>query len=199
MNTFNFKEWENQKVVMHCSTREEAENFCRVMHEAGKKWCDGTSYLCRTEWDDLKENTCYRFNNGSFGSLQLYKDNFLILEWSNYMNNHFTKSDLKNGDVIVYRSGKINIVCVDTGTCITPKENFNYLERFNDKLTHCHSESYDIIDVYRPTAPHHCSFSKHLYKQGKHVYHREEPPVKITIEEIAKLKGVSIDRIKIVK
>lgn len=33
---FNFEEWEDKKVVMHCSTKEEAEDFCRVMDEAGK-------------------------------------------------------------------------------------------------------------------------------------------------------------------
>lgn len=200
MNTFNFKEWENQKVVMHCSTKEEAEDFCRVMHEAGKKWCNGAPYLNSTEWDDYKENTCYRFNNDSFGSLQLYKnDNYLILEWSSYMNKSFTLSDLKNGDVIVYRNGKVNIVCTDTGTCITPNSGFNSLKDTKDDLSDYYCPSYDIVDIYRPTAPHHCSFSEHLYKEGKHVFHRNEEPIEITLEEIAKLKGVSVDRIKIVK
>lgn len=196
---FNFKEWENKKVVMHCKTEEEAKDFCKVMHEAGKRWFSGLEYISTVRWSDYKENTCYFFNEGVFDDLSDITQEYKILEWSDYMNNHFTKSDLKNGDVIVYRNGKVNIVCVDTGTCITPKENFNYLEKFDDKLTHCHSESYDIIDVYRPTAPHHCSFSEHLYKNGKHVFHRDESTIEVTIDEIAKLKGVSADRIKIVK
>ena len=196
---FNFEEWKNKKVVMHCKTEEEAKDFCRVMHEAGKRWCSGREYISTVRWSDYKENTCYFFNEGAYDNLSDITQEYKILEWSDYMNKSFTKSDLKNGDVIVFRNGKVNIVCVDTGTCITPVENFNYLERFNEELTHCFFESYDIIDVYRPQKPYQCSFSEHLYKDGKHVYHREEPSIEITIDEIAKLKGVSADRIKIVK
>lgn len=115
------------------------------------------------------------------------------------MNKSFTKSDLKNGDVIVYRNGKVNIVCVDTGTCITPNGGFNNLEGIKDDLLDYCNHSYDIVEVYRPTAPHHCSFSEYLYKNGKHVFHKDESTIEVTIDEIAKLKGVSADRIKIVK
>lgn len=197
---FNFEEWKDKKVVMHCRTEEEAEDFCRVMHEAGKKWCDGSLYLNNTEWDNYEEETCYNFNIEGFSCRKFYiKEKYKILEWSNYMNDHFTKSDLKNGDVIVYRNGKVNIVCVDTDTCITPNDGFNRLKEIKDDLLDCCSNSYDVVDVYRPTAPHHCSFSEHLYKNGKHVFHRDESTIEVTIDEIAKLKGVSADRIKIVK
>lgn len=199
MNTFNFKEWENQNVVMHCSTKEEAEDFCRVMHEAGKKWTNNLSYL-KTEWELYEENTCYSFNRNTYGNIQFYNQHgYIILEWSDYMVKPFTKSDLKNGDVIVYRNGKVNIVCVDTGTCITPNERFNFLKDIKEDLTGCRFPSYDIVDVYRPIEPCHCSFSEGLYKGGEHVFHRNEEPIEVTLEEIAKLKGVSVDRIKIVK
>lgn len=199
MDEFNFREWKNKNVVMHCSTKEEAEDFCKVMHEAGKRWCDGEIYLNNTEWEEFKGETCYNFNSDSYGSISKLTKEYTILEWSDYMNKTFTKSDLKNGDVIVYRNGRVNIICVDTGTCITPNESFNFLSDIRKDLTDYCRESYDIVDVYRPKNPSHCSFSEYLYKKGEHIYHREEPPIEITIEEIAELKGVSVDRIKIIK
>lgn len=114
------------------------------------------------------------------------------------MDKTFTKSDLKNGDVIVCRNGKVNIICIDTGTCITPNEKYCLLSDIKEDLTDCYGKQYDIIDIYRPTDPSHCSFSEKLYKNGKHVFHRDDKsPVEITLEEIAQLKGVSADRIRI--
>lgn len=131
-------------------------------------------YIDNTEWCVLKESTCYFFNEGAYGNLtdsKLWK--YIILEWSDYMDKTFRKSDLKNGDVIVRRNGDVEIVCVDTGTCITSNEGFNVLSGFNEDLTHYCLKDYDIIDVYRPTYSGHCSFSERLYKQGDHVFHRE--------------------------
>lgn len=196
---FNFEEWKDKKVVMHCSTREEAEDFCRVMHEAGKKWDSGREYISVTHWSNNKENICYNFNTNSYYYRDFYIENgYIILEWSEYMEKTFTKSDLKNGDVIVDREGRINIVCVETKTCITPTGGFNRLEDIEDDLTNLNGQRFDIVDVYRPTEPNQCCFSKEAYN-GVHVFHRDEEPVEVTLEEIAKLKGVSVDRIRIVK
>lgn len=166
----------------------------------GKIWCFGKCYSSTTHWEKYEKETCYDFNEDLFSDLSFFKaHNYTILEWSNYMEKTFTKADLKNGDIVVYRNNKVNIVCVDTGTCITPNGGFSNLEDTKDDLLDYYSHSYDIVDVYRPTAPHHCSFSEYLYKRGKHVFHRNEEPIEVTLEEIAKLKGVSVDRIKIVK
>ena len=112
---FNFEEWKDKKVVMHCSTREEAEDFCRVMHGAGKRWDSGDYYSSITYWERYEKETCYNFNRGLFGDLSFFKaNNYIILEWSDYMEKTFTKTDLKNGDVIVRRNGNVEIVCVET-------------------------------------------------------------------------------------
>lgn len=196
---FNFEEWKDKKVVMHCSTREEAEDFCRVMHEAGMTWCDKRKYTDVNNWGVFKKKTCYNFNTNSCGYGDFYIENgYIILEWSEYMGKTFTKSDLKNGDVIVDREGRINIVCVETKTCITPTGGFNRLEDIKDDLTNLIDQRFDIVDVYRPTEPNQCCFSEIAYN-GVHVFHRDEEPIEVTLEEIAKLKGVSADRIKIVK
>lgn len=50
MSKFNFDMWKDKKVCMHCKTEEEAKDFCRVMHEAGLRWCDGKTYIYSTKF-----------------------------------------------------------------------------------------------------------------------------------------------------
>lgn len=196
---FNFKEWEDKKVVMHCSTEKESRDFCRVMHEAGKRWYNGTSYLYRTGWSVLKEEICYNFNEDTYDCRSFYiEGEYKILEWSDYMSDFFTKSDLKSGDVIVRRNGDVEIVCLEIGVCIL-RNGYNRINDIEEDLTCKKDNFYDIIDVYRPMEPSHCQFTHTAYTKGEHIYHRkEEDPVEITLQEIAKLKGVSVDKIKIV-
>lgn len=55
---FDFSKYKG-KYVMHCKTEEEAKDFCRVMHEDGRTWCDGESYLDCTEWSSYKQFVIY--------------------------------------------------------------------------------------------------------------------------------------------
>ena len=56
---FNWEEFtSNDKIAVHCTTEEQAKDFCRQMHEHGLEWADGESYLTKTYWNVYKENTC---------------------------------------------------------------------------------------------------------------------------------------------
>ncbi len=82
---FNFEDYKG-KYVMHCKTEEEAIDFCKTMHNNGMKWVGRQSYLYNNEWDVLRENTCYNFNNDSYSPVSYYKNNgYVILEWSDFM------------------------------------------------------------------------------------------------------------------
>ncbi len=82
---FDFDAWKDKNVCMHCKSREEAEDFCRDMHKAGLTWVNGDSYLETSCFDDYKEQTCYRFNKGTYNST-VYAENkgYRILEWADY-------------------------------------------------------------------------------------------------------------------
>lgn len=173
MNIFNFDEWNNKKIVVHCRSHTEAVDFCQVMHNSGKRWRDGFSYLRKTEWEEYKETTCYFFNEGLYGNINSAKSlDYVIIEWSDYINKIFTKTDLRSGDVIIKRNGAVEIVCVETGTLICCN-GFNFLRQINENLTSRNGHIYDIIDIYRPESPQHCAFFKENYEQGRHIYHRE--------------------------
>lgn len=198
---FDFDKYKDQKVVMHCKTEEETIDFCRVMDEAGLCWYNGRSYKERNNYDWFNEKTCYNFNKGGYSGISFYRaENFEILEWSDFMNKQFSKSDLRNGDVCVQRDGIVEIAIVDLG-CFLVKSGYNLIDEFNENLEYNDSEFniHDIVKVYRPKHPCQCCFEELSFAEGELVFDRAAiEPVDVTLEEIAKLKGVSVDRIRIV-
>ena len=82
---FDFGTWKGKDVCMHCKTKEEAEDFCKVMDAAGLRWSSGPSYLKSSCFDFYEEQTCYYFNEGTYDSIVRAKDEgYTILEWSEY-------------------------------------------------------------------------------------------------------------------
>ena len=72
--------------AMHCKTKEEAIEFCKLMHEDGRKWASGESYEEENCWETDKQHTCYAFNYGLFCNKEYYIDNgYLVLEWSDFI------------------------------------------------------------------------------------------------------------------
>lgn len=203
MSKFNFDMWKDKKVCMHCKTEEEANDFCRVMQESGLSWSSRERYIGENLWGVFEEETAYCFNEGIVVNVfHVHGLGYLVLEWSDYMNNenkHFTKADLRNGDVCVYRNGKSCIALVDLDALVSVT-GYNLLHSFNNNLTDsCGQSDYDIVKVFRPEHAGQCQFFEEYYSKGKLVFERSKiQPVEITLEEIAKLKGVSVEQIKIV-
>lgn len=82
---FNWKEFlSNENIVVHCSTEEQAIDFCKQMHEHGLKWNVWISYLEDTNWEQYKEKTCYT-SYGTYSGMDFCKaHNYIVLEWSDY-------------------------------------------------------------------------------------------------------------------
>ena len=55
------------KYVMHCKTEEEAKIFCKFLHDAGKYWFSGLSYIEDTLWTNA--DAVYFFNEDLTGHL----------------------------------------------------------------------------------------------------------------------------------
>lgn len=97
---FNLNDYKGE-CAMHCKTKEEAESFCRLLHQNGRKWRDGSSYLKDNTWDPYKADTVYYFNKGTYCDVEYARHfNYEILEWSDFMEDEetvskFTLDDLK--------------------------------------------------------------------------------------------------------
>jgi len=74
------------KEVIHCSTEKEADAICKLMDEAGLKWCSGDLYLAKNEWHEYEKETCYIPCTGEFGSINFLKSNgYIIYEASEFL------------------------------------------------------------------------------------------------------------------
>ena len=94
---FDFNKYKG-RYVMHCKTEEEAECFCKVMHDSGRTWCTGEEYVGKTLWGEYKTGMCYSFNTGQQCDINWFEDScYTILEWGDFMEKEFTKADLKCG------------------------------------------------------------------------------------------------------
>lgn len=97
---FNLNDYQGN-YVMHCKTKEEAKSFCRFLHQNGRKWCDGYSYLEDNSWDVYARDAVYCFNEGVYCNIEYARDiNYRILEWSDFMEEVETVSKFTPDDLI---------------------------------------------------------------------------------------------------
>lgn len=84
----------SEKKVVHCETKKEAEQFCRLMHEHGLRWCGGMPYVktdgtVNTQWTGMSPwhnevLNCYS-NQGAHDALKFYNEvGIPILRFSAY-------------------------------------------------------------------------------------------------------------------
>lgn len=81
---FNIEDY-NNRCVMHCRTEEDARTFTEYLDSIGLEWCNGDSYIEILNYSSYREETCYRFNSGEYGSLGYFSGrNYEILEFSDF-------------------------------------------------------------------------------------------------------------------
>lgn len=200
MKKFNWDEFKNKdnKIVMHCKTEEEAKDFCRQMHGQRMKWRNGESYLKNTNYDMHNEGTCY-YGDGEWSSLDIAKNyNYKILEWSDYMQKEFTKSDLKDGMVVEYRRkdyGKRMVV----GNMLIGEEGSHRLEAYENDLTQGYAESQlSIIRVYK--IKNERNFKHIMHDDNLELIWERKKLKKMTVEEMRKkLEELTGEEIEVVQ
>lgn len=149
MKKFNWDEFKNKdnKIAVHCKTEEEAVDFCKQMHEHGMKWNGGFSYLDYTNYRIYREGTCY-IAKGEYCFKNYYeKRGYTILEWSDYMQKNFTKSDLKDGMVVEYNDNSFGKRLV-VGDFLIGEDGYADLGDFNENLKNVVSDL-EIVRVYK--------------------------------------------------
>lgn len=143
---FDWERFRKEKIAVYCKTEEEAKDFCQKMHELGMTWSDGRSYLEYTFYSDYNENTCYE-GRGFYGKRSRCERNgYEILEWSDYMENEFTKADLKDGMVVEYCNGKRRLVLNNR---LIGKDGYYELNQYMEDMKDKESSERDIMRVFK--------------------------------------------------
>ena len=198
---FNLEDYKG-KYVMHCKTEGEAKDFCRVLHEAGRKWYGGESYLDYTFWkaDDifttlglLGNERYYHFNEGTYSTRPDVISDYTILHWSDFMNKEFTKDSFRNGDVVLRRNGYVDIFI--SGRFIREDGSWSNIDAITSDLVSFLEPRYDIMAVIRPVDIFDMTYDAFEKELGRLVYEREET-VEMTLEEICKALGKNVKIVK---
>ena len=197
MRKFNWDEFKNKynKIAVHCKTEEEAKDFCKRMHEHGMKWCSGESYLKETNYESCEEETCYI--KGEFSPYQYYKSNgYEILEWSDYMQKNFTKSDLKDGMVVEYNDNSFGIRLV-VGDFLIGEDGYADLGDYNENLKNVESDL-EIVRVYKIKRMG--KISSIMYDGNLELIWERKEPKKMTVEEMRqKLEELTGEEIEVMQ
>ena len=185
MRKFNWDEFKDadNKIAVHCKTEEEAKDFCKQMHEHGMKWCTGKSYMEKTNYEQYKGETCYT-GFGEFSPYRYYNSKgYEILEWSDYMQEEFTKADLKDGMVVEQRDGNMYLVlagkAVRKGRC-------NHIDGYTDDLKWEGYTGGDIVKVYRITPESLGCIEDVFIKSNLELIWERTESKKMTVEEMRK-------------
>lgn len=186
------------KYVMHCKTEEEAKEFCEVMYGAGRRWCNGESYLEVTAWNVNKNNTAYDFNRGKCASVEFYQyEYYTILEWSDFRKEkEMTKSELKTGMVVECRNGDKYTVLINTpmGDILVCENGWFCLQDYKDDMRNTVDGAFDIIAVYSPDDEFQMTYK--CWNDQTCIWQRSKVK-EVTLSEIAKKFGVAVEDIRI--
>lgn len=183
MKKFNWDEFKNKdnKIAVHCKTKEEAKDFCKRMHEHGMKWRDGDSYLEHTEYGRYLSKTCYT-GAGGFACCDFYEsEGYKILEWSDYKNKEFTKADLKDGMVVKHRNGDKRMVISEA---LIGEDGYSDRNCFREDLTDRYFKDLDIVGVY--AIKEYSNFADMLSDYNLELIWERKEPKKMTVEEMRK-------------
>lgn len=198
MKKFNWNEFKNKynKIAVHCKTEEEAIDFCKRMHEHEMKWCTGKSYMEKTNYEDYKGETCY-YGIGEYSSrVYAEKYNYKILEWSDYMQKKFTKSDLKDGMVVEYNDNSFGKRLV-VGDFLIGEDGYADLGDYNENLKNVVSDL-EIVRVYKIKCMGKISSIMEDYNLEL-IWERKEPK-KMTVEEMRqKLEELTGEEIEVMQ
>ena len=101
----------------------------------------------------------------------------------------FTKSDLKNGDIVLFRNGQTAVFIENFQVLVTSDHWCNFYS-YSDTLT-ANNRQYDIMKVSRPLHEYQCRLS--VFAKGTtHIIYERKEPRKMTLAEVCAALGEEI-------
>lgn len=146
---FNWEDFKNGKIAIHCKAEEEAKEFIKECYKHGMKWRYSDENT--THWEDIGEKNYYECDNEYiyYGNLDWKVHNAIIVEYKKD-----NKMELKEGMIIECRNGNRYFFREHRGKLIG--SNFNeWIELSYDEELNVNEyfyEEYDIMKIYESKA-----------------------------------------------
>lgn len=199
---FNFEDYKGD-YLMHCKTEEEAEWFCKLMNNDGRRWVYGDSYYSNTCWNffngDSSEGVVYYFNKGEIDSYKDFKNfnsyKYTVLEASNFISNQdkpLAKSELKAGMLVETNGGDLCLLIPNRDSLMFISEDSTWvttLSSFPDEESLYNKEyQFGIKKIYG--FPH---YSNLFDTTTRELLWGRKSALKISYQDIKKLLGMDFE------
>ena len=204
MKQFDWDEFKKGYIMVSCETKEKAINF---LEECSKNNIYFETYHNdKNYWDEFKEYTCYKIdhttkklNYTSLFCCYWNLNDYIILNWSDYMNNKeikdFTK-DMLEDFMVVETNEEENNRYMKIKNKLVQTKSFNNLNDYNNNLKYnTISEEdviYDIQKIYK--IKNIIGFGYMLTDDSnlELIWERKEEPIEYTLEELEQKLGQKI-------
>lgn len=148
---FDWEEFRNGKVAVHCNTEEKLKDFLEKCEAHNLIWASDSEASKFNLWIYFKEETTIAhayLNSLGYERKKFYeKEGLKIIDWELVNVKEFTKSDLKDGMVVDLRNGDR---LIKLGETITDDEgHLNICGSYNENMTNRIRHEYDIMKVYK--------------------------------------------------
>ena len=156
MDNFDWEDFKNGKIAVHCDTEDKAKDFVKECYEHGIKWVTSAvnkeNKTLHTNWKIYKEDTFYFVFKSNLNNKRLFcgsikdVDDEDIFEWK------ILAPELKDGMVVENRDGNFYLIRTNFNgnKILSGNVAWNLLSNFDEDLKNKVDSSLDIVKVYLP-------------------------------------------------
>ena len=187
---FNWEDFKNGKIAVHCKTKEEAKKFIKECYKHEMKWCYSDENT--THWEDVSKRNYYVCDSYIYyGNLDWKPNELPVVEYK-----EDNKMELKEGMIVECRNGDRYLLRrVDGELILSANETwleYTYDNNFidiNEDAKEFNGD-FDIIKIYESKT----SFLKDLFKDNylTCIWERKEPK-KMTLAQISEALGYEVE------
>lgn len=183
---FNWEDFKNGKIGVHCKIEEEAKEFIKECYKHGMKWRYSDENT--THWEEEERKIFYRTCEGylCYGNLD-WKLNIIVVEYK-----EDNKMELKEGMIIECRNGNRYLLRRVDGELIGSNNDeyidINYDEKLNENQYFI--EDFDVMKVYTSDA---FVLSKVFDDDYLVCIWERKEPKKMTLAQISEALGYEVE------
>ena len=183
---FNWEDFKNGKIAVHCKTEEEAEKFIKQCFKHGLKWHYDNENT--THWKDVSGTIYYECDNEHiyYGNFN-WKINQIVVEYK-----EDNKMELKEGMIIECRNGNRYLLRRVDDVLIGSNFDEWIKATYDENLceNYFHNKTFDVMKIYMSKSTQ----LKNLFDNNyiTCIWERKEPK-KMTLAQISKELGYEVE------